>query len=285
MTSLYEETFMETNQDTTQESVGLTSDTKITVRRFAILFGVGLAGVLTLYPTVLKQLRNLPLPPESSLPALAAASLLTPTILLAVSVVVGLKTAPRLNLRSYLLDWAVHGAPILPQLRRDIRTAVAWGMVAGVVIVLVWFGFGLVVDELPPVIDTGTMGSILATIPLRFLYGGITEELLLRWGLMSLVGFALFATIGREQESPSDGIMWIAILVSAIVFAIGHLPAVAATYSLTPGLIAYIIVGNSVGGIVFGWLFWQRSLEAAILSHASVHVVFVTFSIANLLVA
>lgn len=276
---------METNQGTTRDSAGITSDTKLTARRFAVLFGAGFIGVLTLYPTVLEQLRNIPLPPGTSLPALAAASLLTPTILLAVSVLIGLKTAPRLNLRSYLLDWVVHDTPILPQLRRDIRAAVRWGVVAGVVIVLVRFGFGLVVDELPPVIDTGTIGSILATIPLRFLYGGITEELLLRWGLMSVVGFALFATIGRGRESPSDRIMWTAILISAIVFGIGHLPAAAATSSLTPGLVAYIIVGNSVGGIVFGWLFWQRSLEAAMLAHASVHVVFVTVSIVYFFVA
>lgn len=36
---------------------------------------------------------------------------------------------------------------------------------------------------------------------------------------------------------------------------------------------------------VFGWLFWQRSLEAAMLSHASVHVVLITVSIAYLLAA
>lgn len=276
---------METNQGTTRDSVGITSDTKLTARRFAVLFGTGFIGVLTLYPTALEQLRDFPLPPGTSLPALAAASLLTPTILLAVSVVIGLKTAPRLNLRSYLLDWVVHDTPILPQLRRDIGAAVRWGVVAGVVIVLVQFGFGSVVDELAPQAGTGTIGSILATLPLRFLYGGITEELLLRWGFMSVVGFALFATIGRGRESPSDRIMWTAILISAIVFGIGHLPAAAATSSLTPGLVAYIIVGNSVGGIVFGWLYWQRSLEAAMLAHASVHVVLVTVSIVYLFVA
>jgi hypothetical protein len=28
---------------------------------------------------------------------------------------------------------------------------------------------------------------------------------------------------------------------------------------------------NGIAGIAFGWLFWQSSLEAAMLSHISVH--------------
>ena len=275
---------METNQDTRPESRGVTLDAKLTARRFAVLFGVGFIGILTLYPVALEQLQNIPLPPGASLPALAVASLLTPTILLAVSVVIGLKTAPRLNLRSYLLDWVVHDTPVVTQLRRDIGTAVRWGLFAGVAIVIVQLGFGLVIPELAPQTGGATTGAILASIPLRFLYGGITEELLLRWGLMALIAFVLSAMIGRGRESISDYVMWAAIFISAVIFGIGHLPAAAATYSLTPGVIAYIIAGNSVAGIIFGWIFWRRSLEAAMLSHASTHVVLIMASIAGFIV-
>lgn len=276
---------MGTNQTTAPEDGEVTSDTTLTVRRFAVLFGVGFIGVLTLYPTALEQLRNMPLPPGASLPVLAVASLLTPTLLLAVAVVLGLKTAPRLALRSYLLDWAVHHTPVIPQLRRDSGTAVRWGLGAGVAIVIVQLGFGFVVPELTPQTGGATIGAILASLPLRFLYGGITEELLLRWGFMSVVVFGFFKTVGRGRDSPADGIMWAAVLVSAVVFGLGHLPAAAATFTLTPGVVAYIIVGNSVGGIVFGWLFWRRSLEAAMLAHASTHVVLVTAAIVGLVVA
>jgi membrane protease YdiL (CAAX protease family) len=31
---------------------------------------------------------------------------------------------------------------------------------------------------------------------------------------------------------------------------------------------------NAIGGIVFGWLYWRRSLEAAMVAHASAHVGF-----------
>ena len=276
---------MEPNQDRGPESRGITLDAKLTTRRFAVLFGVGFIGILTLYPVALEQLHNMPLPPGTSLPVLAVASLLTPTILLAISVVIGLKTAPRLNLRSYLLDWVVHDIPVVPQLRRDVRTAVRWGLLAGVAIIIVQLGFSFVIPELAPQTGGATTGAILASIPLRFLYGGITEELLLRWGLMALIAFVLFAVIGRGRESISDHLMWSAIFISAVIFGIGHLPAASATYSLTPGVVAYIIAGNSVAGIIFGWMFWRRSLEAAMVSHASTHVVLVTATIAGLVAA
>jgi membrane protease YdiL (CAAX protease family) len=275
---------MGTTRDTKRDSTGVTSDAKLTLRRFAVLFGVGFVGVASLYPVALEQLRTGPLPPGVSLPALAVASLIVPTVLLAVAVVVGLKTAPRLGFRSYLLDRVIHGTPVWPRLRDDLRAAVGWGAIAGVAILLAQFGFGLVVEQLTPQTGTVTVGDVLTTVPFRFLYGGVTEELLLRWGFMSLVAFVLFATVDRGRDAPSARVVWAAILVSAIVFGVGHLPAAAATFALTPGVVAYIIVGNAVGGVVFGWLFWRRSLEAAMLAHASVHVVLVTVSIAALLV-
>ena len=276
---------MKTTRDATDDPPGVTSDATLTPRRFAVLFGAGMAGVASLYPTALEQLRDAPLPPGTSLPALAAASLITPTILLAIAVAAGLKTAPRLGLRSYLLDWAVRDAPVLPRLRGDAASAVRWGVVAGVAILAVQFAFGLVVEGLTPGAGTETVGGVLATVPFRFLYGGVTEELLLRWGFMSTVAFGLFAAIDRTRDAPSDRVMWAAVLLSAVVFGAGHLPAAARVFTLTPGVVAYIVVGNAVGGVIFGWLFWRRSLEAAMLSHATVHVVFVGASVAALVAA
>jgi membrane protease YdiL (CAAX protease family) len=29
---------------------------------------------------------------------------------------------------------------------------------------------------------------------------------------------------------------------------------------------------NALGGVLFGWLFWRRSLEVAMVAHAAFHV-------------
>jgi membrane protease YdiL (CAAX protease family) len=40
-------------------------------------------------------------------------------------------------------------------------------------------------------------------------------------------------------------------------------------------LISYIILGNSLGGLIFGWLYWKKGLEAAFIAHIMSHVVMV----------
>ena len=42
---------------------------------------------------------------------------------------------------------------------------------------------------------------------------------------------------------------------------------------LTPALITRTIVLNSLAGIAFGWLYWRRGLEAAMLAHFSTDIV------------
>ena len=67
--------------------------------------------------------------------------------------------------------------------------------------------------------------------------------------------------------------MWLAILVSAVLFGVGHLPAAAMVgMPLTAPVIARVVTLNAFAGIVFGWLFWRRSLEAAMLAHAVTHL-------------
>lgn len=84
---------------------------------------------------------------------------------------------------------------------------------------------------------------------------------------MSAVAFGRLAVFGQKDSEPPAQVLWIAIFLSVIIFGLGHLPAAAATISLSPGVIAYIIVGNAVGGIIFGWLFWRWSPEAAMFTH------------------
>jgi len=114
--------------------------------------------------------------------------------------------------------------------------------------------------------------QIEVTLLVRFGYGGITEELLLRFGFMTLVVWIL-SKLTKLLNSP---IYWIGIVISTLLFAIGHFPIVYA--SLThPSLVmlTYVLIGNSVGGLFFGWLYWKKGLEAACIAHIFAHVAMV----------
>ncbi|WP_436347577.1 CPBP family glutamic-type intramembrane protease [Natronorubrum sp. FCH18a] len=210
---------------------------------------------------------------------LVAAVVVQSSILLAIAVLIGCYTAPKVGLRSHVLERVTDGKPIVPRLREELPIAAGLGVAAGVTIVLAEVVLAPTPANAPGSADA-TIGTVLASVPLRFLYGGITEELLLRWGFMSLVAFGLWKTVGRKSAEPSSRLMASAVVVAAIVFGIGHLPTAMTLYGeLTLEVVAWIVVGNVIGGLAFGWLFWRQSLEAGMLAHVFAHVVFVALSL------
>jgi membrane protease YdiL (CAAX protease family) len=111
----------------------------------------------------------------------------------------------------------------------------------------------------------------------RLLYGGITEELLLRWGLLTLLVWAAWRMFQGRRASPRTIYFVIAIVISSVVFGIGHLPLVSALeVDFTLPIVAFIVLANSLFGLLAGYLYWQKGLEAAIIAHMSTHIVIVT---------
>ena len=111
----------------------------------------------------------------------------------------------------------------------------------------------------------------------RLLYGGITEELLLRWGLLTLLVWAAWRIFQRGQGTPRAIYFVSAIVISSVVFGIGHLPIVPALeIYFTFTIVTFIVLANSLFGLIAGYLYWQKGLEAAIIAHVSTHVVIVT---------
>jgi membrane protease YdiL (CAAX protease family) len=104
-------------------------------------------------------------------------------------------------------------------------------------------------------------------------YGGIAEEIQLRLFVMSF-----FAWLGRfisktPEGKPTSAVFWIADILAALLFGLGHLPSMASLVPLTPLVIARTVVLNGLLGIIFGWLYWRRGLEAAIISHFSADLI------------
>ena len=56
------------------------------------------------------------------------------------------------------------------------------------------------------------------------------------------------------------------------------MPITSAITQITPLIIARAIILNGIGGIVFGWLYWKKGLESAMVSHFTsdmvLHVLF-----------
>ena len=88
----------------------------------------------------------------------------------------------------------------------------------------------------------------------------------------------LFSKIKRTVNGYATDLgVWSAIVLVSVIFGLGHLPMTARFIELTPIVIARAIILNGIGGIVFGWLYWKKGLESAMVSHYSaditIHVV------------
>jgi len=66
---------------------------------------------------------------------------------------------------------------------------------------------------------------------------------------------------------------WPAILLAALLFGLGHLPATKAIMPLTPLIVARALLLNGIAGIAFGWLYWQYGLVGAMLAHFCADIV------------
>lgn len=97
---------------------------------------------------------------------------------------------------------------------------------------------------------------------------GIREETQTRLFGISLLAFLGGLLFHDAQGRPKIAVFWAANLVFAVIFGAAHLSITAAAgLPITPLIIARAIVLNSVGGLMFGWLFWTIGFESAVLAH------------------
>ena len=251
-------------------------------RLFLILFFAGFAGVLSFLLVDLSAFVALfPARPGMEIPvitpALKVLSLIQPAVLLAVAVLIGNLLAPKVGLSAPFAEALATGQPASPALRPQLVPGVWGGLIGSVSILLIGAAFRLVLtDEM--VERTDKLQSLLP-LPMRLLYGGVTEELLLRWGLMTLFVWAAWRIFQRRAVKPTKGSFVGAILVSSLIFGMGHLPiALLLLPEANAVVIPFVVIANSVFGVVAGYLFWKYGLESAVIAHMLVHVVFVVAS-------
>jgi Type II CAAX prenyl endopeptidase Rce1-like len=239
-------------------------------RRFLPVWALGLLGVLALLtqePST-KLLEGTPALRQLPDAALRLLLLVNPLILVTVAAALGALLAHRAGLRSAVAG--AHGA------RLDAPMAVAHGLALAAILVgadaVLADRLGL---EWRRVMAQREEAPWLPHLTLGLFYGGLAEEVLLRWGLMSLMVWCLHRLLHRSSHAagqPRDGIVWIGIAASAAVFAAGHLPALGQEVELSGAIVVRTLGLNGLAGLVYGWLFWRRSLESAMLAHATTHV-------------
>lgn len=98
--------------------------------------------------------------------------------------------------------------------------------------------------------------------------GGVMEEVMIRLGLMTLLIWLLSKIFARKKTTIPNWIYIFSVVFSSIVFGAGHLGmAKLLVGTLTLPLILFVILGNSLAGLLFGYLYWKKGLEYGIIGH------------------
>jgi len=228
--------------------------------------------VLELQSGVIAQLET-PIP----FPALITLQIAQSGLIFAIIIFLGMLLAKRVGLSTPILDSVTSGESVSDKLRAVLPISIVLGVIASLLIV------GLDVFVFQPAIlqELGDQANAMTQTAqpaawkgfLASFYGGITEEIQLRLFVMSLLAW-LGGFISKTTEGkPTSAIFWIANILAAILFGLGHLPATATIIPLTPLVVTRAIVLNGLGGIAFGYLYWKRGLESAMIAHFSADIV------------
>lgn len=236
------------------------------LKRWHVLLSAGLIGVASLLLVPFEALV------PTSMPHLVfrALAIVQPAIFTALAVLVGELTARRIGLYSPLVEAWVSGADWRPVIRRQLVPA----MVVGIAVALVLLTYGMTIGR--NLIEGAGAQARLASFELplvtKLLYGGITEELLTRWALLSLFAWIGWRMSGQPAQVPPFA-MAVAVVGAAVLFGAGHLPLLfLIAPDASPFTIFAVLAANAVPGILFGILYVRRGLEAAMIAHMLAHL-------------
>ena len=228
-----------------------------------MLLGAGVFGALAILPYALTlqggSLKGHPIP----LLAVLLRSTLQSTVLLGIAIFIGLWLGKKVGLGAPILEDWLAKRPVKEKLKSVSILSIKLGALAGVLIIGFDFVFSLFmkpITAIRPPLWQGFLASF---------YGGIVEEILMR---LFLVTF--FVWIFRKLARSNDGeaaskCVWGAIMITAVIFGIGHLPSTSSLTALTPLIVFRAILLNGIGGVVFGWLYWKKGLASAMIAHFS----------------
>lgn len=230
-------------------------------RRFIILFSLGVIGATSVLTYAFALQHKLLAGVNQPLSIIALASIIQSAILIGIAVFIGLKLSASLQLK--LL---ASGEPEVT-LSNRLRPIILWGIISGILTGLIIYLIDSIFSTFLPELTNATTDIAIWKKLFASLYGGFAEEILMRLFLLSLFAWLLSKVFKVQQPKNNAWVMWLAIIISAIIFGLAHLPATATLVAITPLVIFRAILLNGIGGIIFGWLYWKKGLAYSMSAH------------------
>lgn len=136
-----------------------------------------------------------------------------------------------------------------------------------------YFVVGRIIPEVAADYELGVSPAYFVS---ALTYGGVIEEVLMRWFLMGLIALVL-VLVFESKKAPDEISAWIfaaANVIAAAAFAAGHLPATEAFFGRIDTLILVrCFVLNGGFGLFFGRWYRRYGIQYAMLGHVGIHLI------------
>ena len=237
---------------------------------FGVFFLAALFGGAAVLPYSIRLLKGSGKPLKMSISKLVLLSFLQSAVLSAIVIGLGLLAAHAVGLSAPYIEAALTGSASVQPIVSMLGIETVLGVLAGGVLLVADMFFLPYWPE--QIVDTARKTTLWENF-LASLYGGINEELLMR-----LFGFSVLVWLLSFISYPNIAIFWIVNVVMAVVFGIGHLPALKGLVGkISSIMLARTLLLNAPIGLLCGWLFWTYGIEAAIVAHFSADIVYHVF--------
>lgn len=228
----------------------------------AALFGA--AAGIPFFLEVLRPLIQASPPIPIPLPLLVLIGVAQNLLLFGVFIGVGLLLGKKVGLGAPLVEsWLYHEeCPV--KAADSFKAGAPVGIAVGVILTIIILSVAPHMPGLPFV--RAAKAPIWKRV-LACFYGGLDEEILTRLFLLTLFAWLGLRIFQKQKARLSPATFWIANFVVAILFGLGHLPAASRVMQITPEVIVVALALNGVAAISFGYLYWKRGLESAMIAH------------------
>lgn len=230
------------------------------------LTAIALPGIFIAIPRLIFMLvEGAPEPLKKRLSKLASIQTLLMTFIMALA---GTALSPRTGLKAPLIESMLAGKAIGHQLF-DHLLAIFLISIAGSIVF--FFLYYQIFSKRLSSTTLAIMKRMRKSLGLDgcILYGGIVEEILVRWGLMNLLVFFGGLFLGTIN----DNVIYLGIFLSGLIFAFGHFPTYLAAGCEKTRFFALTVMSlNLFVSCFLGYLFWQYGLLAAMFGHACLHI-------------
>lgn len=237
---------------------------------FFILISLSLLSILAVFPYVLTLQGELLIQTGIPIIVIFLMQLVQSALLFSVAIFVGLYLAPKIGFHLPILEAIVRHKDY----QKVVKDVLPLSMILGCITAVTIYFTDQIFTLLGAAISTSQGLAPIWQKILASFYGGITEEILMRLFIMTLLIFIGMKTTRKRQ--PSHLIIVLSIMLAAVIFGLGHLPITASLTTLTPLIIYRAIFLNGAGGVVFGWLYWKKGLESAMIAHFTTDIFLLT---------